>query len=221
VPETWVLGSRHARANNSVRWEPPFPNFSKADILIINTGTLGTALLKDPTLKNALFDEASRSIFDMLMMAKKEIIAIMPLTATELSWLPVHPDCGYGAPTKTGRNPNSAIINRYLENVEAVSYYFRNMSFAFASKTNPNSSKWYQNCYSTELRQTFTIENEAKQTVGGSYTLDIAHTNTYLGSLIHEEHFVSSPMLFLPPPTKVSIQTGIDLLIGMMTGKTQ
>ena len=42
-----------------------------------------------------------------------------------------------------------------------------------------------------------------------------------MSSLINEEHFGSSPILFLPSPTKVSIETGIDLLINIITQETQ
>ena len=216
----WVLGSKHAKAKNCVKWEHPFPNFSNADILIVNTETLGTALKEDTALKNALFNEAQRYIFDMLMTAEKHIIVIMPLTPTDLTWFPIYPDYKRTAPIKTGKIPNNNAINEYLEKAETTSYYFHGMNFAFMSETNPksgNAGKVYQNYYSAKLYHTHNILNAAKQIVGGSFVLDITHRQIYLGSLINEKHFVSSPILFLPPPTKVSIETGIDLLINIIT----
>ncbi len=224
MTEIWVLGSKHAKANNSVKWEHPFPNFSNADILIVNTETLGTALKEDTALKNALLNEAQRYIFDMLMTAEKHIIVIMPLTPTDLTWLPIYPDYKPTAPIKTGKIPNNNAINEYLEKAETTSYYFHDMNFAFMSETNPkseNAGKVYQNYYSVKLRHTHKILNATKQIVGGSFVLDITYRQTYLGSLINEEHFVSSPILFLPPPIKVSIETGIDLLINIITQETQ
>ena len=220
----WVLGSKHAKAKNCVTWERPFPNFSNADILIVNTETLGTALKEDSTLTKALSNEAKRYIFDMLMTAEKYIIVIMPLTPTDLTWLPIYPDYKRTVPIKTGKNPNNNAMNEYLEKVETTSYYFHDMNFAFVSETTPkseNAGKLYQNHYSAKLRHTHNILNAIKQKVGGSFVLDITYRQTYLGSLINEEHFVSSPILFLPPPTKVSIETGIDLLISIITKDIQ
>lgn len=220
----WVLGSKHAKAKNCVTWERPFPNFSNADILIINTETLGTALKEDTALAKALSNEAKRYIFDMLMTAEKYIIVIMPLTPTDLTWLPIYPDYKRTVPIKTGKIPNNNAMNEYLEKVETTSYYFHDMNFAFVSETTPkseNAGKLYQNHYSAKLRHTHNILNAIKQIVGGSFILDITYRQTYLGSLINEEHFVSSPILFLPPPTKVSIETGIDLLINIITQETQ
>ena len=220
----WVLGSKHAKAKNCVTWERPFPNFSNADILIVNTETLGTALKEDSTLTKALSNEAKRYIFDMLMTAEKYIIVIMPLTPTDLTWLPIYPDYKRTVTIKTGKIPNKNAMNKYLEKVETTSYYFHDMNFAFVSETTPkseNAGKLYQNHYSAKLRHTHNILNAIKQKVGGSFVLDITYRQTYLGSLINEEHFVSSPILFLPPPTKVSIETGIDLLISIITKDIQ
>jgi len=224
VTEIWVLGSKHAKAKNCPAWERPFPNLSNADILIVNTETLGTALKEDTALTKALSNEAKRYIFDMLMTAEKHIIVIMPLTPTDLTWLPIYPDYKPTVPIKTAKIPNKNTMNEYLEKVETTSYYFHDMNFAFVSETTPkseNAGKLYQNHYSAKLRHTQNILNAIKQIVGGSFVLDITYRQTYWGSLINEEHFVSSPILFLPPPTKVSIETSIDLLINIITQETQ
>jgi hypothetical protein len=158
------------------------------------------------------------------MTTEKYIIVIMPLTPTDLTWLPIYPDYERTAPTKTGKIPNNNAMNEYLEKLETTSYYFHDMNFAFVSETNPkseNAGKLHQNHYSAKLSHTHNTLNAIKQIVGGSFVLGITYRQAYLGSLINEEHFVSSPILFLPPPTKVSIETGIDLLINIITQETQ
>ena len=224
VTGIWVLGSKHDKAKNCVTWERPFPDFSNADILIINTETLGIALKVDTALLQALSNEAGRSTFDMLMTAEKYIIVIMPLAPTDLTWLPIYPDYKPTVPIKTGKIPKKSALNEYLERVETTSYYFHHMNFAFVSETNPkpeNAGKMYQNNYSAKLRNTHNILNATNQIVGGSFLLDIKYKQTYLGSSINEQHFVSSPILFLPPPTRINIEKGIDLLINIISQETQ
>jgi hypothetical protein len=223
VTEITVLGSQHALAKNCLKWEYPFPNFLNIDLLIINTNTLRTAMKKDPALKNALFNEAQRHIFDALMTREMQIVVVMPSIPTDLRWLPIYPDYRCVAPTKTERTPDSQVINEYLENVETASYYFQGMKFAFLSQTNAksNPSKSAYEHYLTKLQHTRLILNTAKQVVGGSYEAEITYRQTYMGSLINEQHYVSSPITFLPPPTKVSVERGIDVLINIVTAKIE
>ena len=54
---------------------------------------------------------------------------------------------------------------------------------------------------------------------GGTFRIDIKYSQTYLDSPINEEQFLSNPITFIPPPTKVSIEEGIDILITTITAK--
>jgi hypothetical protein len=231
MTETWVLGSNHNGAKNCVQWKYPFPDFANADILIVNMGTLRPALKEDPALKNELFNQAQKNIFDMLMTSEKQIVIIMPSTPSALTWLPIYPDCRRIVPTKTEKTQTNQAINEYLENVENTSYYFHSMKLSFLSETKPKSANdnakeakssiSAKEYYSTKMRRTIGILNAAKQIVGGSFELSITLKQTYLDSIINEQHWTSSLITFLPPPTKVSVVTGIDLLINMAREKNQ
>ena len=222
MTELWVLGSKNNRANKCVDWETSFPDFLNADILIINLNTLRTALKENFTLKNALFNKVQRYIFDMLMTADKQVMVVMPTAPSDMTWLPIYPDCRFIAPTKTEKASTDQALYDYLENVEATDYYFDGMKFAFINEKKPEAenTKVAQEYYSTKLRRTFDILNTAKQLVGGAFRIVIELRQTYLGSLVNEEQFVSNPIMFLPPPTKVSIERGIDTLIGTIISKT-
>lgn len=222
MPEIWVLGSKHANAHKSVDWASPFPNFSNADVLIVNLQSLSTKVCSN--ISSALCNEARRYIFDMLMTGEKEVIVIMPKEYDVLEWLPIYPIVKSVAPAKLSEFTKESKIATYLKMVEDCSYYihFYNCEYC-VEKTNPNSI-WSENYSFTPLAQQsyrykividYEITNVAKQAIGAAVRFKI-----YFGGKIGEGwkgNYVSGPIIFLPPPTKVSPEEAIDLLINSYT----
>jgi hypothetical protein len=220
LTEIWVLGSRSDGASEVVSWEIPFPDLLKSDVLIINLETLRKALIENLALKNALFDKVRRDVFDILMAAGKQVIVVLPTVLSDLSWLPIYPDCDPITPTETVGKVGDQALNKYLELVQTTDYYFRSVKFAFVSDKKPSSSgRLAQEFYSTELLHSCDILNVSKQLVGGAFKMVIERKLTYLGSLVSSEEFASNSMLFLPPPTEISVEKGIDVLIGLVASE--
>ena len=211
----WVLGSKTDKADKWVDWEVPLSDFRDADILVINLQTLGTAVKNDFLIINALFDEAQRYIFDMLMMRDKQIIVVIPTVLTHMKWLPIYPNLKFSPPKKIEKVSIDQSLRDYIENVETTDYYLDGMNFSFTTEKRPKTenAKVAQEYYSTKLLRDCDILNTTKQLVGGAFKMEIDRRQTYLGALVSEEHFVSSSIMFLPPPTKISVEEGIDVLL--------
>jgi len=65
----------------------------------------------------------------------------------------------------------------------------------------------------------YRIENRAKQIVGGSLRSKISYgLRQDIGVSYYEGSFFSGPIVFLPPPTKVTAEEGIDTLLNVLLG---
>jgi hypothetical protein len=226
--DVWVLGSKHQKAGASIDWRGPFPNFSNADVLIVNLQSLGQDALSDETFRSSLYIEARKQIFDMLMTGEKSVIVVMSSKPTQFSWLPLYPIYRPTAPAKIGSAPESGAIKDYLRNVETCPYYFHsaNVDF-FGTMTDPKSpvaerysfspSAIYGHDVSWVLDDK--IQNVAKQIVGGSFKAKISYGNAIRGrGEIFEGHYLSGPTLFLPSPTKCTAEAAIESLLDLMLG---
>ena len=218
----WVLGSRNDRANKCVDWEIPLPDLLSSDVLIINLETLRTNVRENLALKNALFNNVKRGVFDILTTSGKQVIVVMPTIPSDLAWLPIYPDCSPISPAETVKTLGDHALNEYLKYVQTTNYYFRDIKFAFVNEKKPLSNgQVVQEYYSTKLYHVCDILNKSNQLVGGDLRMVIEHKLTYLGSLVSEEEFVLNSIMFLPPPTKVSIKRGIDILIELVTSENE
>ena len=225
MAKIWVLGSTSRRASKCIEWETPLPDFSLADVLIINLETLISASKENKSLEHELFKQALPKIFSMLMKEDKQVLVIIPTQLADVHWLPIYPDWISTEPTEIIKTSRDQAINFYLENVETTNYYFHAMKIAFKVEKNPGiikakkppTSLKAQQSYITKLRRSNSIRNTAKQLVGGTFKINIKRRQCYLGTAINEEQYLSNPITFLPPPTKVSFNRAIDLLINAIT----
>lgn len=231
MPEVWVLGSKHPKANASVEWESPFPNFSNADILIVNLQSLDKDKLTDPSFKDKLYEEARKGIFDMLMTGDKTVIVIMSSKLTDLDWLPMCPVCRSTAPARVGKMPDSPVVRDYMKNVETCPYYFHDVNVDYFNvKTNPKSVEAERYHFSSRAiyghfvraKVENEIQNVAKQTIGGEYRAEIYYGQIYTGlTSNYEGMHLSGITLFLPAPSKRSTETAIDSLLDSLIGVSQ
>ena len=227
--EIWVLGSKNDRSSKCVDWEIPLPDFSDVDILIINLEKFTIASKRNTELENALFNQALPKIFEMLMTGKKQVIVIMPSEPADVHWLPIYPNCIHIEPIRIKRVLCDEIISKYVENVETTNYYFHAVNIPFKLEKNPElfktkkpiSSTLTQESYTTKLRRSCDIRNIEKQLVGGTFRIDITYQQMYLCSKINEEKFLSNPITFLPPTTKITVKKGIDILIRALASPNQ
>ena len=218
MPEIWVLGSTHANAHKSIAWSSPFPNFSNADILIVNLQSLSTQVCYN--IRSALYNEARRYIFDMLMTGEKTVIIILSEKDDILQWLPIYPTVKSTASVKLSEFTEELKIATYLKMVEDCSYYVHSYNCEyFIGKTNPKSS-WSENYFFTPLAEEkysynividYEIKNVAKQAIGAAARFKIYYG--YTVSHTWKGNYVSGPIVFLPPPTKATPEEAIDVLI--------
>ena len=219
----WVLGSTHPNAHNSIPWHSTFPNFSNCDVLIVNLQSLGKQVYNRRL--SDLHDEARRYIFDMFMTGEKVVIIVLPSHEGFVDWLPVCPELVYIAPARLTQGSVGKPIDDYLKTVEECSFYVRDFDVSYVKDmTNPKSdfSEKYsfteeaRDFYSCELIAHPKIENQAKQMIGGYVMCRIYHgfdeyLRRYTGT------FDSGVIVFLPPPTQVTVEQGIDIMVNILT----
>jgi len=220
----WVLGSEHLNAHKSIPWRPSFPNFSNCDVLIVNLQSLSETL--SGSMIGALYNEARRYIFDMLMTQEKEVIVISSSNQHLLKWLPIYPIIKEIAPAKIGEYGAEPPIDEYLKTVEECSYYIHSFDTSYVEDlTNPKSPIHENYFFTSEAADRYElsvvidneVKNKAKQLIGGYFKFIIEYGWDYrIGN--PEGAFVSGRIIFLPPPTRVSVEQAIDLIVNSLTG---
>jgi hypothetical protein len=158
------------------------------------------------------------------MTRKKEVIVVSSANQDRLSWLPLYPAIKTVAPVKIKRNEKLS-LDFYFKTIEECTYYIHDFNLSYVETlTYPKSAfheryyftegarKGYSLQYITDLR----IENVAEQLIGGIFRFRIDYGRL---DILHEgSTFVSGPILFLPPPTKISAEQAIDLIVNALTG---
>ena len=220
----WVLGSNHPNAHKSISWLSSFPNFSNCDILIINLQSLGKTQFQK--IEHALFKEARKYIFDMLMTQEKMVIVILSDDQELLNWLPLFPRIKKIAPAKIGQYNAVPPIDDYLKMVEECPYYILDFEILYidilTNPESPHSEKYYftskaREKYSLFLIQENIIKNKAKQPIGGYFGFRIDYGWDYRNNKPYGT-FASGRIIFLPPPTKASAEQAIDLIVNSFVG---
>lgn len=219
VEMVWVLGSEHPNADRSIPWGQTFPNFAECDILIVNLTTLNNELFQET--ESELFRDARKYIFDLLMTGDKQVIAILSSEQQSAAWLPLFPIL-----TKTARigvhkaSPQSH-ISEFMKTVEACSFYIHEFSYAYVRERTSPESEHHENYrftnqaflgYRLNAFVNWRIMNKAKQMVGGSVSFIIK----YGSSLQHI--FRSGFLYLLPPPTKLTAEQAIDIMLSAVRG---
>jgi len=211
-----------------ILWNPPFPNFSNCNILIINLQSLIDTQFQK--IRAVLLAEARRYIFDMLMTQEKEVIVVLSDSQKMLEWLPIYPIIKTIAPAKIGECGVEASIDEYIKMVEECPYYIRDFDISYVEEmTNPKSeiSEKYHftqealRRYALSLTTETKIENVAKQLIGGYFRFKIRYgEDVYIRSkrIRAAGTFTSGRIIFLPSSTKINVEQAIDLIINTLTG---
>ena len=218
----WVLGSKHPNAHKSISWGSPFPNFANCDILIVNLQSLGIEVFEKR--RSELFAEARRYIFDLLMTGEKTVFIIASSNQDLLGWLPIRPNIREIARGEIGDYNVEPPADEYMKMVEDCPYYIHDFELHYALDMTSPESNYHENYSFTSMAQQHPnhfrsgvnvyskISNKAKQLVGGSFRYLIRYG--YQGA----EQFVSGVFHFLPPPTKVTAERAIDIMVNILTG---
>jgi hypothetical protein len=160
----------------------------------------------------------------MLMTQEKEVIVILSSDQNMLDWLPIRPIIRKVSPAKTGQYNVISPIHEYLKTVEECPFYIRGFDDQYVrSITDPKSLNSEVYFFTAEAREGYgltiitenKIENKAKQMIGCYVGFNIYY-GSFLGA--YSAQFVSGRMIFLPPPTKVSVEKAIDLIVNILTG---
>jgi len=222
----WVLGSNHPNAQRSILWLSPFPNFSNCDVLIVNLQSLDK--LQYSERYNDLIGDARRYIFDMLMTQEKEVIVISPSDEVLLRWLPIYPTIREIAPAKIRQLTLEPPISDYLNTVEECSFYIHNFDRSYVDKmTNPMYETSQNYFFTKDARADYIseivierrIENVAKQIIGGYVRFRIYYGRVRRGAdFFFKGHFLSGRIIFLPSPTKVTVEQAIDIMVNILAG---
>jgi len=152
-----------------------------------------------------------------------EIIIVLTTNQEMLKWLPLYPIIKTIAPVKIGKCSIDTSMDDYIKTVEECSYYIRDFETGYVyALTNPESEMSEKYCFTSEAEMGYylnvfyeeVMENKARQLIGGFFRFKI----TYGHYLLDQKSFVSSRIVFLPPPTKVNAEQAIDLIVNKLTG---
>ena len=231
MTDIWVLGSKHQNSNKSVDWNLPFPNFVNSDVLIINLQTLLPHISQyNEEFSHALYYEARRYIFDMLMTGAKQVIVILPSETVpqSVAWLPIRPTLKGIATAKIGEILTEPTFIKYLANVQTCSYYIQEFDPGYIENLTRPSSKEAEeytfsrfNYYNLTIVRKDVLLNVAKQVIGGTFAASIKYGHLTDSTLLNAQTFFSGKITFLPPPTKKSVEFGIDDIISEIRGESK
>ncbi len=223
----WVLGSKSVNADRSIDWYEECPNLTNCDTLIVNLDSL---LRLDTQRAIMSFYEVRKYIFHLMMTGKKTVIFILP-TSFEgiLSYLhdimPIVPIFKAVARCEFDKIDYSKDLDKgmtealtdYLKTVRDCNYYISSLDTRlFWEKIDPDSSLREIYYYTPEINN-FVIQkfsavlNKAAQNIGESFRIyihDEQYTNLFATGFIH----------ILPPPTEISAEEGIEVIINHLIG---
>lgn len=224
----WVLGSYHNNADKCIYWSESFPNFSNCDILIVNLQTLTEEQFRHNSAK--LLKEGRNYIFDLLMTGEKNTIIILNDNQKVLNWLPIVPILKKITQVNVKEYSVEPYLEEYCKNVNSCNFYIHGyqVDAFFSSKIDPKSAT-HENYFFTnriqgdlsfEITSYQNILNEANQNIGNSIKSRIK--DNYMirrNSPYSTTLFVTGEMVLFPPPTEITVEQGIDLIINNLLGK--
>ena len=215
----WVLGSKHPNAHKCISWGSSFPNFANCDILIVNLQSLGSEQIAKR--QSALFNEARKYVFDLLMTSEKEAIIVLSSERLQLEWLPLFPILKKTARAEVGEYVAKSPIDEYMKTVEACSFYIHTYNhYYFIRKTNPESEEHENYLFTKEAEEGYycwvnidsQMLNKAKQPIGSCVSIIIDY------GYGQRDQFESGILYFLPPPTRCTAEQAIDIMVNVLTG---
>ncbi|MDH5415553.1 MAG: hypothetical protein OEW87_15560, partial [Flavobacteriaceae bacterium] len=195
-------------------WTEDFPYFPNCDTLIINTSSLSLTYVESNHSK--FFNEARRILFDMLMVTNKKIIVIM---GGPINWIPIYPFLYEFRSADVKEYDVENYLNSYVSNVKNVKYYITDYNIEYFKFTSYSMSKetykFIDDIKSFGLGKKNIIKSVGNHTIGGSIICKFFGTNQ--GG--HDYHiYDSGEIIFLPLPSEISPEEGIDILLGDILG---
>jgi len=166
----------------------------------------------------------------MLMAGEREVIVIMSAEQDLSSWLPIYPILKKTAAAKLDEYSESPVVSDYLKKAEDCPYYIHGYNNAyFIEKTNPKSktSEFYSftskahDAYGYNIATSSVIKNSARQIIGCTLRFQVHFGKKFSMEYLRWEYegsYVSGPITFLPPPTKVTAEEAIDGMINLFMG---
>jgi hypothetical protein len=223
----WILGSHHLNADKCISWSELFPNFSNCDLLIVNLSTLNKEIIQKNEQK--LFNEGRRHIFDLLMTGEKQIIFILSNEQKTLDWLPIAPILRKIQFSEINEYTTYPDLEDYMSKVRKCDFYIKDyvVSKYFDSMVNPGSADCENYKFTEDIRGQLDYKiirknevlNKANQNVGVSITCIITDTYEIIArNYKTEKRHYTGEMIFLPPPTDISVDQGIDLILNNILG---
>ena len=218
-----VIGSRDHRRAHCVDWQAPFPNIEEFDSVVINLQSLSREVFDKTWPKiqgemakgvRTLFD-TGREVFCVVSQYLTHTpagsgAAYVPLPPTNYSWLPVLVTI---AEEKPGTSIN-IIDKRFEKYCKAVEQW----TFVLDLYKEPPFLKVIQQTASQFLEQ---LRGE-KVNVENFLLLPIAENRSkriIAGTLVTKSSKPRGGIHLIPPPTKFSVQEGIEMILDIAGGQ--
>ena len=203
----WVLGGKSPKADLSISWDAPFPNFADPDILIINLDTMDDRAVPGVVDKTK-FQRAMVDINDKFMNGMGNIVLITsPRSSTDVqnkSQYDLSPVRFSTVPVQEGRNIKFDAghpFAEYLRKVKSFNFYLDNFDI------------------SSEIPATLkrTKEDLELQKIPNHNATDNAGHILSIGYKIYANHaaekYESSQLVLLPPCYDLPPNEAIDIIV--------
>ena len=200
----WVLGSRHTLADKSILWSEPFPNFSECDILVVNTCTFPYHF----KIENML--TAKQHIFELLNTGGEILVISRLNTKQNYSWCPVNPETLQTTPGERVVYPHESKYAPYLKQVKRWTFYFGDIDTSYVNSKLIGQSQFAK---TLSTKNSETVFNKANQVIGLRFNFEVLYT-----LLVEFPVATTGSIYFLPQPTEVTPELGIDILLGILAG---
>ena len=234
----WVLGSKSINADKSIGWfDRECPNLSNCDVLIVNLVSLASV----KNINSEFLYDAGKYIFDLMMTGTKDVIFIMPESMENIRFydlMPIYPIIRKVAPSEYSEFRKQGSFNKlleeaitaYLAEVKRCSYYIRSLNFdLFWGLINPESDQHENYDFTKQIggynpTVISEVTNKANQRIGETLKIYIikgpSDLERILGAPLSSLDIlhVSGAYHLLPPPTEVSPNEGIDIIVNHLVG---
>jgi hypothetical protein len=218
----WVLGANVTSADKSISWKQEMPNLANSDILIIDINSRPNDL--------SYIDNELKDYLRRMIVAQKYVIIVLPVDIEQFhnflwSSLPVTPElikikpCEYKEISLANGNEEQEIpeIIEYSKYVESCKFLINSIDTNyFWNYLNRQGFGTERYAFSSKLANIaryneYKLMNVCSQTIGMPVTFSLMNE-------MKEELHRTGTIVFLPPPTKISSNEAIEVLVNTLIG---
>lgn len=206
-----MFGAKVANADKSVAWNEKYPNFSDADIIIVNLSSLTEETLN--AIDQDEYATASQVIVDRFIHGGT-VVYIYPRDefSTENGELTIFDSCPILFEIVPVQEGYAIVIDKnnpfakYLSNFKKFNSYINGPIIPEYIENRLHSIYGWDKYRLKQIDCNF-ARDKANHVLAGAYTFQ---------SEYNKANFVCGKLVFLPPPTEITIDQGIRIIVDIL-----